>query len=293
MEKLILDTDIGSDIDDSFALAYLLNNEDCEIVGITTCTGEAFKRAQLCDLFIEKASKRNIPICVGINDPICQVNHQPTCPQSRVLDKFHSQFEQENKNVVEFIYNKVMENEGDVTLVAIGPLTNIALAITVYPEIINKLKRLVLMGGKIDTSVDKMDLVDWNFICDPIAAKIVLNANFKEVVIYPCDVTYSLNHNKEYMHQVLKGKYSEIIKEMAEIWFERFNEYSYHDPMAVMHIFHPEFVTVEQGIMQVDFSKSLQLGMTTWVNKLNGNHFVVTDIKRENFLEVLYETINR
>ncbi|MEG0359004.1 MAG: nucleoside hydrolase [Anaerorhabdus sp.] len=299
MERIILDTDIGSDIDDSFALTYLLNNDACEIVGISTCTGEARKRAQLCDYFTTKAKKNKIEICVGSDDPLKlankqTINHQPECPQAAVLTKYDVASKEYQTNPAKFLREYIMNVDGDVTVVAIGPLTNIALAITEFPEIISKLKRLVLMGGKIDTSESKKGLVDWNFICDPQAAEIVLSAPFKEVVIYPCDVTYSLNHSKAYMHENLKGKYSDIIKDMADIWFERFNEYSYHDPMAAMYVFHPEMVNGERGKLSVDLKKcSSDLGMTSWQSRENGNHFIVTSIKKDEFLEELYATINR
>lgn len=299
MERIILDTDLGSDIDDSFALTYLLNNDDCDIVGISTCTGEAMKRAQLCDAFITKAGVNDIANCVGSDDPIQLenkqiINHQPQCPQAAVLAKYKVEPKKYHTNPAKFLRDSILDVDGDVTLVAIGPLTNIALTIMAYPEIIEKLKRLVLMGGKIDTSESKKGLVDWNFICDPKAAELVLSAPFKEVVIYPCDVTYSLNHSKAYMHENLSGKYSDIIKDMADIWFERFNEYSYHDPMAAMYAFHPEMVTGERGKLSVDIEKrTSDLGMTSWQRNEEGNHFVVTSIKKDEFLEELYGTINR
>ena len=106
MEKIIFDTDIGSDIDDAFALGYLLNHPECELLGITTVSGEAEKRAALCQLFVDRSGK-TVPVHSGISKPIAYEELQPRCPQARVLERFSPTGSVSEKSAVDFIRQTV------------------------------------------------------------------------------------------------------------------------------------------------------------------------------------------
>lgn len=288
MERIILDTDIGSDIDDAFALSYLLNQDNCFLEGITTCTGETLKRASLCDKYLEISGKK-IEIVAGIEKPICGDLLQPFCPQATILENIGTY----RRDVVEFLHNKIKKYPKEITLVCIGPLTNIAVLIISYPEIIKLVKTVVIMGGKIDTTLNKAYQLDWNFICDPIAAKVVLEADFDDVVIFPCDTTYQLNSNQAYMHEKLKGKYKTIIEDMSKYWFNDFECYSYHDPLTAMYVFRKDIFEGRRGKMNVEIKMNQYLGITNWENLNKGNHFVITNYNKNEFIEELYKTINK
>ncbi|OUC05212.1 nucleoside hydrolase, partial [Litorilinea aerophila] len=83
-EKILLDTDIGSDIDDAVCLAYLLAQPRCELLGITTVTGESVKRAMLASALCQVAGKE-VPIYTGAADPLLVPQQQPEAPQARAL----------------------------------------------------------------------------------------------------------------------------------------------------------------------------------------------------------------
>ena len=144
--KVILDTDIGSDIDDAICLAYLLAQPRCELLGITTVTGEPNQRAQIASA-ICKAAGRNVPIYPGVDTPLLISQKQPQAPQAAALEKWQHDTEFPQGEAIDFMRRTIRANPGEVTLLGIGPMTNIALLFACDPEIPKLLKSLTMMVG--------------------------------------------------------------------------------------------------------------------------------------------------
>jgi purine nucleosidase len=142
-KKILLDTDIGTDIDDAVCLAYLLANPDCELMGITTVTGEAEKRAMIASAICRHAGK-DIPIFPGSDKPILIPQHQLIAQQAEALNKWEFQKKFPKGEAVDFMRRIIRENPGEISLVTIGPLTNIALLFAIDPEVPSLLKELVI-----------------------------------------------------------------------------------------------------------------------------------------------------
>ena len=194
---------------------------------------------------------------------------------------------------MDFIRQTVLKYPHEVTLISVAPLTNLGVLFTLDPDIARLLKRVIIMGCKVDNHPDFVGRLDWNVLCDPIAAKIVLDADISELIIYPCDVTYKLHHSPDYLKTHVKGKYRELIEAMSEVWFERFDGYSYHDPMAAAYAFRPELVQVQRGQMRVDLMKSGTLSYTAWQPLSKGHHAIACELDEDGFLEELYTHLNR
>src|SRR5512138_3298708 len=124
MTKILLDTDIGTDVDDAVCLAYLLSHADCELLGITTVTGEAVKRASLSSVLC-KAAGRNIPIYPGAERPMQGEQRQPIAQQAAALPRWPHQAQFPEDRTVDFMAQTIKSHPGEVTLLTIGPLTNI------------------------------------------------------------------------------------------------------------------------------------------------------------------------
>src|SRR5215471_2753008 len=124
--KVILDTDIGSDIDDAVCLAYLLAQPQCELLGITTVTGEVEKRAMMASALCKVAGKQ-IPIYPGVDTPLLVPQKQPKAQQASALDKWDHDTQFPKGEAVEFLRRTIRAHPGEVTLLTIGPLTNIGL----------------------------------------------------------------------------------------------------------------------------------------------------------------------
>src|SRR5579859_3158827 len=144
--KVLLDTDIGSDIDDAVCLAYLLAQPRCDLLGITTVTGEARARAMLASAICQVAG-RSVPIVPGAEAPLLIAQRQPHAPQAAALDRWEHTRSFPAGGAVPFLRETIRAHPGEVTLLAIGPLTNVALLFALDAEIPRLLHSLVLMCG--------------------------------------------------------------------------------------------------------------------------------------------------
>lgn len=133
MEKILLDTDIGGDIDDAVCLAYLLKEPRCELMGITTVCGEPEKRAAVADAICQAAGKR-IPIVAGLDTTLQPVPVYPTPDGASALKDWKHQTH-EKGDAPAFLYEKIKENPHQIVLIGIGNMTNIAVLFTAYPTL--------------------------------------------------------------------------------------------------------------------------------------------------------------
>src|ERR1041385_9035266 len=124
---VLLDTDIGSDIDDAVCLAYLLRQPRCELLGITTVTGGVVERAALCEVICRTAGREEIPVHAGASPVLLFGPGQPRVPQYEAIrDRAHRR-DYEPGAAIEFLRRTIRARPGEVTLLAIGPFTNLAL----------------------------------------------------------------------------------------------------------------------------------------------------------------------
>src|SRR5262245_50589217 len=119
--KVLLDTDIGSDIDDAVCLAYLLAQPECELLGITPVSGEAERRAMLASALCQVAGAR-IPIFPGAESPLLGPQRQPRAPEADALERWAHERAFPQGQAVEFMRQTIRAHPGEVTLLAIGPM---------------------------------------------------------------------------------------------------------------------------------------------------------------------------
>ncbi len=182
---VLLDTDIGSDIDDAVCLAYLLAEPRCELVGITTVTGQPAERAMLADAICRAAGRDDVPVYSGCPEPVLYEQRQPKAPQAEVLPRWEHRDDFEPCAAVEFLRRTIRERPGEITLLTIGPLTNAGLLFALDPETAGMLKALVMMGGHLLRG----RAASGTPAGDPIASQIVFSAAVPRLVAYGLDVT--------------------------------------------------------------------------------------------------------
>src|SRR5271165_1767284 len=131
----ILDTDIGDDIDDAFALALVLRSPEIKLLGVTTAFGDTALRARLVDRFLEAVGRTDIPVMAG----------KATTANNVFTQRAYAMREPDRKHAdgVKFLLEQIKAHPGEVTLIAIGPLVNVGEAIKRDPETFKKLKRVV------------------------------------------------------------------------------------------------------------------------------------------------------
>src|SRR5215208_7828195 len=174
MVKVLLDTDIGTDVDDAVALAYLLSHPDCELLGITTVTGEAEKRASLSSVMCQAAGK-DIPICPGADRTMQEEQRQPIAQQAVVLPRWPHVADFPKGEAIDFLSDTIHSHPGEVSLLTIGPLTNVSLLFSTYPDVMELLAGLVIMGGNFDETGPEAGRVEWNVAGDHHASEITYN----------------------------------------------------------------------------------------------------------------------
>ena len=177
MKKIILDTDIGDNIDDALALAFAVLSVEIDLLGVTTVFKNTEKRAELACCVLESAGRTDIPVYAGVGQTILQsipdwenvvVEHHTQ--QMEILTVQQASTRPQTGRAVDFIIDAVMSGDNDITIGPIGPLTNIATAFLTEPRLAQKAK-IWFMGGVIDWVSP-----EWNVICHPDAAGIVFGS---------------------------------------------------------------------------------------------------------------------
>jgi purine nucleosidase len=186
--KIVIDTDIGDDVDDAFAVGLALQSSELEILGITTAWGDTRLRARLVDRLLAETGNANIPVAEGIpthsKTPFTQARWAHVAPSQR-----------SHPAAIDFLLGQIRQNAAEITLIAIGPLTNVGAAIDRDPATFKKLKRVVLMGGSIRKGYgdvgylpDRGPQPEYNIVSDiPAAQK--LFASGVPIFMMPLDST--------------------------------------------------------------------------------------------------------
>lgn len=188
-EKIIIDTDIGDDIDDAFALALALQSPEFEILGISTGFGDTEARARIVDRMLGEAGRTEIPVLAGT--PTQTKNEMP----QRAYGEHGSFVKKTHAAAVPFLLEQIRKYPGQITLVAIGPLMNVGALIDQDAETFKKLKRVVIMGGSVERGYGNVGYSgprppepEWNIKNDIASAK-KLFASGVPLYVFPLDST--------------------------------------------------------------------------------------------------------
>lgn len=247
MKKIILDIDsVGDDI---LAAIFGMLNKDIELLGITTVLGASgcVKHATNVALKIRNLVKSDVKVYMGEEKPIGNVVAVDGDPVNFAdelkwkfgsrLDKFNEEYEdlldyREKESAVDFIIRTVNDNPGQVLVVATGPLTNIAKAIEKDAGIVNKIKKLYILGGTFKSPGNITPVVEYNIWGDPEAAKMVFDSG-ADIILVPLDVC----ENNDFASGMLtrddlfdlqeysKGEVVDYIVEKFPIYIDLWREY--------------------------------------------------------------------
>lgn len=244
--KLLIDTDIGGDIDDALCVAMALNSQEVDLLGITTVYASNVWRTDLARRMLAVWGREDIPVRRGAERPL--MGRFPH-------DEGHEALENE---AVPFLIQTCRDNPG-LTLLAIGPLTNIALAIHLAPDII-KTTKFVLMGGMIGSAQP-----EWNILCDPEAAHAVISQCRPYMV--GLDITERCRLSRAEADALTEGTGPRLAFLKGE--FGRFFEHydflpTLHDPLALAGILFDDLITWEEKEIAVETRGTHTRGTTVW-----------------------------
>ena len=285
-EMILLDTDIGSDIDDAVCLAYLLAQPRCDLLGITTVTGDVVQRAMLASALCRAAAKE-VPIYPGAADPLILPQRQTEVPQATALTRWEHATRFAEGEAVEFMRRTIRSHPGQVTLLGIGPLTNIALLFSIDPHIPALLKQLVLMCGRFTDRIPQAHNVEWNALLDPHAAEIVYRAPLAVHRSVGLDVTLQVRLPADEVRQRFSADLLLPVRDFADAWFSSFPELIFHDPLAAACIFDQDICCFSSGAVTIDLQD--QPGFTRWQGQAqDARHKVALQVEPQRFFDEFF-----
>ncbi|BBB49350.1 nucleoside hydrolase [Pelolinea submarina] len=257
-KKIIIDTDPG--VDDTIAILTALRSPEVEVIGLTSVFGNVPGEiaAQNALRLVELEGHGDIPVARGSDVPLVfpleklgtwvhgedgMGNTQPPAPKGKVVDK----------SAAEFIVEMAHAYPGEVTLVPVGPLTNIALALRIDPGIAALIKEVVIMGGAVANPGNMTPVAEANIYHDPHAADIVMAAGWP-LVLVGLDVTHKTIITPEFQQMLFKAGNPavELISKVLPCYQNFFNNlyglngaiYT-HDPSAISYVINPDLFTTK------------------------------------------------
>ncbi|GAC1662229.1 MAG: nucleoside hydrolase [Candidatus Acidiferrum sp.] len=188
-QKVIIDTDIGDDIDDALAVGLALNSPELEVIGITSAWGDTKLRARLLDRLLRETDHGDIPVAIGI-----ERHKEKEAAFSQAAWALREPAKP-HQDAVDFLLQQIKKYPGEITLIAIGPETNLGAAIARDPATFRKLKRIVIMGGSVRLGYDdrapllsQPPVPEYNVVMDVPAAQAVFRSGIP-LYIMPLDST--------------------------------------------------------------------------------------------------------
>jgi purine nucleosidase len=283
--KLLLDTDIGTDIDDAICLTYLLHNPQCELLGITTVTGEAEKRAMIASSLCSHAGKE-IPIYPGYSDPLIIKQRQKIAFQGRSLDKWKHDKEFPKGEAISFMADQIKKNPGEVILLTIGPLTNIAKLFELHPEIPSMLKAHVLMGGYYEFKFKGKCRLEWNIRGDYHASEKIFKAQTPVIKAVGLDVTSRVTLTSDEFREKFSADEFLPLQDYARHWYHEYtHKITFHDPLAAAVIFNNNIAVFEKGNVDISLHGKDRRGYTYWKKDPEGRHEIAVKVNKDEFFK--------
>lgn len=291
-EKILLDTDIGSDIDDAICLAYLLKQSQCELLGITTVSGESEKRAMMASVICRAAGREDIPIYPGTELPLLTPQKQPVAYQAVKLPEWDHQTVFPKNEHIEFMRQTIRKHPNEVTLLGIGPMTNIALLFSVDPEIPSMLKQLVVMCGIFTFKTPLYTcLTEWNAACDPYATAIMYNAPVKIIKSVGLDVTTHVTMDKKEVEEKFNGDVMKPVLDFLNV--KRTGGFiTFHDPLAAAVIFDESICGFVRGMIDSDLESSRSRGLLYFKESPDGKNEAAMQVDSDKFFKHYLEVVN-
>jgi purine nucleosidase len=249
-EKVIIDTDIGDDVDDAFALALAVKSPEFEILGVSTTFRDTELRAKLVDRFLAEVGRSDIAVMAGKPTPPTQMSERRYAEGGHFAKASHG-------DAAEFLLDQVRKNPGEITLLAIGPLMNVGAAIDRDVATFRKLKRVVIMGGSIRKGYGDYGynehvapMPEWNILNDVASAQKLFGSGVP-LFVMPLDSTQlKLDEVKRAFLFARGTAVTDQLTILYHLW--ALETPTLFDPMAVAFALKPELCPVTPLRIRVD-----------------------------------------
>ncbi|KAK2453811.1 putative uridine nucleosidase [Trifolium repens] len=278
-KKIIIDTDPG--IDDAMAIFLALRSPEVEVIGLTTIYGNVYTTLATRNALhlLEVAGRTDIPVAEGSHVTLTKGT------KLRIADFVHGADGLGNQNfpppngkpieesAADFLVNQAKANPGKITVVALGPLTNIALAIQMDPDFAKNIGQIVLLGGSFAVNGNVNPAAEANIFGDPDAADVVFTSG-ADVLVVGTNITHQvvLSGSDREKLASSKGKFAQYLTGILEVYFSyhwdayNINGVYLHDPTTLLAAVDPSLVTCTEGAVRVQTS-GITRGLTILYNK--------------------------
>jgi inosine-uridine nucleoside N-ribohydrolase len=250
-EKIIIDTDIGDDVDDAFALALAVRSPELQVLGVSTTFGDTEARARIADRFLGEVGRADIPVLAG----------RATATKNPMSQRRYGEgghfAKSSHADAVEFLLEQIRKCPGEITLVAIGPLMNVGAAIDKDAATFRKLKRVVLMGGSVRRGYGDLGytepvppMAEWNILNDVASAQ-KLFAVGVPLYVMPLDSTQlKLDEVKRAFLFSQGTAVTDQLAVLYHLWGQETP--TLFDPMTLVFVLRPELCPVTGMHIRVD-----------------------------------------
>jgi purine nucleosidase len=271
--RIILDTDPG--IDDALAILLALASPEVKLEAITVAPGNCTTAQGVENALrvLDLAGAADIPVAAGVERPLVQPllmapeTHGDTGLGYAQLPP--SQRKPVAQHAVDLLIERLLAAPGEITLVAVAPLTNLALAVRREPRIVSAVREVIVMGGALRHQGNSSPVAEFNTHVDPHAAHIVYHAGWP-LTLVPLDVTYQCILTAADVAGLLQrdGAIPRFIADATRFYMEYHDEEqaidgcAINDPLALALVFQPELVTTQPLYVTVDLQSELSLGKT-------------------------------
>ena len=223
-KKLIIDTDIGTYYDDAFAVLLASRSPEVDLLGVTTVYGDTDLRARVAKKVLTVAGRQDVPVCKGIGKPLQGNSLMFGFEGEKIRTDADKNIKYSDDHAVNFIIRTIMENPGEVTVVTLGAVTNIAVAYIMEPAIAKNMKELIMMAGVVIPIVDqkgvrRSPVEEYNFNNDPLAAQIVVNSDMPKTMV-PIDVTLQIPLRPDQVDRINASgdSVARLVSDILSVW---------------------------------------------------------------------------
>ena len=307
-EKIIYDTDPG--IDDALGLLLLAASPEIDLLAITVTHGNTSQEKCLNNALklVELTGITKVPVARGAEEPlvkelsVAEETHGEGGLGYAILPK--SAISPCSELAHYLIIRVVRENPGEVTLLCVGPMTNIALAFLKAPEIVSKVRRIVSMGGAIHYPGNVTPQAEYNVFCDPEAFEIVLKSGI-DFTLVPLDVTYQCILTTDHLEKITEARseISNFIFDSTRFYMEFHEDYqgikgcAINDPLAAAILLDPTLVKNRDYYLTIELtsptSKAKTIADHYGLLKSAPNAKVSMEVDVERFMDLFINRMNR
>ncbi len=316
-QKIIFDTDFAfPPQDDAMALFFVINSPELEVLGITTVAGNKSVNVATADVLkvLEVTSRTEIPVFQGAASPLLHEGTEwdtkrhggwyANDPAPEPPGGFAKIKKVEARSAIDFLIGTVMQNPGQVTILALGPLTNVAIAMRMEPNFARNVRQLVIMGGAIaslpDGGGNHTPNAEFNFYVDPEAARIVLRSGIP-IVLSPLNISRKARFTREWYEKIVAvdTPITRLIKDRMGPGFEQRPDRTalMYDQVAAVALIDPSLMKTVEWFVDVDINPGANYGVSVgapqvWPGGEGARKMhVQTDLEWDRFIRLYVERV--